>query len=75
MCIRDRPGEVRLEPGAASLVALHVIDDDRDDGRPAEEKGTQHAGGAEGPQRQAQRVQRIDPVSYTHLTLPTSDLV
>src|SRR4029078_12055978 len=34
------PGEMRLEPGAASVAALQVVEDDGDDRRPAEEEGS-----------------------------------
>jgi len=38
----DLPFEVRLEPSAACFGAFHIIDDDRNDRRPAEEKTSDH---------------------------------
>src|SRR5687767_11493252 len=56
----DLPAEVRLEPGATRLAAFHVVEDDRDDRRPAGEEGADHRGGAEQAGEQTEGVQRID---------------
>ena len=51
-----------VTPCAAGLALLHVVDDHGDDRRPAEDEGTDHGRGAEGPDRQSERVQRIGHV-------------
>ncbi|MEY5012927.1 MAG: hypothetical protein RLY69_642 [Verrucomicrobiota bacterium] len=38
----DLPLEVGLKPGAACFGAFHIIDDDRNDRRPTEEKTSDH---------------------------------
>ena len=58
----DLPAEVRFEPGAACLAPLHVVQDDGDDGRPADEEGAHHAGGADDAGEQAQGMERVDRV-------------
>src|SRR2546421_10362245 len=56
----DLPAEVRLEPRAAHLAPLRVIEDDGDDRRPAEEKGAHDGGGGDDADEQADGVERID---------------
>ena len=65
----DLPAEMRLEPGAARLAALHVIEDDGDDRRPAGEERADDGCGAEDAGEQAERVQRVD-----HLRQVSSEL-
>ena len=62
----DLPREVRVEPGPAHLAAFHIVDDDRDDRRPAEEKRSDHRRGAECADDEAERVQRVDDVCRRH---------
>src|SRR5439155_3259521 len=46
----DLPAEVGLEPGAARLAPLHIVQDDGDDRGPASEEGA-HDGGDAGDAR------------------------
>ena len=61
MCIRDSVGGVEGPPEADAEEELEQGDGERDPARRLDRK-EQHEG-------------HPDPVSYTHLTLPTSDLV
>src|SRR5688572_2977646 len=58
----DLPAEVRVEPCPARLAALDVVQDHRDERRPAEEKGADHGGRANDADQQAERVQTVDDV-------------
>src|SRR6185503_8279097 len=60
------PAKVRLEPGAARLAALHVVQNDSDDGRPAGKEGSDHRRGAEDAGEQAEGVQPVDELCPTH---------
>ena len=51
---------MRLQPGAAGVAALHVVQDHRDERRPADEERADHRGGAEDAGQQAERVQAVD---------------
>ena len=56
----DLPAEVRLEPRAAGVAPLHVVEDDGDDRGPAGEEGADHRGRRHDAHEQADRVQRVD---------------
>src|SRR5439155_1058637 len=58
----DLPAEVRLEPRAAHLAPLRVIDDDGDDGGPAEEEGAHDGDGGDDADEEADGVQAVDDV-------------
>ena len=51
---------MRLQPGAARLAPLYIVEDDSDDRRPAGEKRADHRRGPEDSREQAERVERID---------------
>ena len=55
----DLPAKVRFKPGAASLTPLDVVQDDRDDRRPAGEEGADHRGRTNDAGQQAERVQGV----------------
>src|SRR5438132_4458557 len=56
----DLPPEMRLQPGAARLAPLRVIQNHRDDGWPAGQECAYDGRGADDPREQAERVQSID---------------
>src|SRR5690606_896684 len=56
----DLPDEVRLEPGAAHLAALQVVDDDGGNRRPSEEERADDRGRGDEADDQARGVQRVD---------------
>src|SRR6267142_1246859 len=58
----DLPAEVRLEPRPAHVAAVDVVEDHRDDRRPADEEGAHHGGRADDAGDEAGRVQRVDDV-------------
>jgi len=55
----DLPAKVRFKPGATSLVPLDVVQNDRDDRRPASEKCTDHRSRAEDAGQQAERMKGV----------------
>jgi len=55
----DLPAKVRVEPGAASLAPLDVVQNDRDDRRPAGEECADHRGRADDAGKQAERVKGV----------------
>ena len=69
----DLPAEVRLQPGAARFAPLHVVQDDRDDRRPAGEERADDGRGAEDAGEQAERVQRVDDLRPTSRENSTED--
>src|SRR6267378_8537579 len=62
----DLPAEVPLEPRAAHLAPLRVIQDDGDDRGPAEEKGAHDGGGGDDADEQADGVERVDHVRQSN---------
>jgi hypothetical protein len=54
------PQEMRFEPRPANLTAFHIVQDHRDNRRPPGQKRAEDGGGAEDPDEQAQRVERVD---------------
>ena len=54
------PPEVRLEPRAPHGAALHVVENDRDDGWPSRKKRADDSRSAENSRQQAECVEGVD---------------
>src|SRR5262249_2638316 len=54
------PAEVRFEPRATRLAALYIVQDHRDDRRPAGQKGADHRRRGENSGQQAEGVERVN---------------
>src|SRR4029453_14223681 len=62
----DLPPEGRLEPRAARLASLHVVQDDGDDRGPAGEEHEDDGGGGDDSRDEAEGVQAVDDVRQGH---------